>query len=258
VTDRELPNTPKQLLSAVDKQRLFLLRVEGTAVPCPARNKPGNAFEAPGVTVDGHDFGRTCPAYSCPRCGAAPEQVAPLFSIGPLVAWRLPDDWLRQQLAKARSFDRPNRAERGADPGGALLRRDGRRTPHPFLRGTDRMSHIVTIQTRVHDAGAAAAACRRLGLEQPMQGTAQLYSGEATGLLVRLPGWQYPVVLDLLTGAVRYDNYGGAWGVQAHLGSFLQAYALERAKQEARKRGYQVSEQQLEGGAVKLTITEGA
>jgi hypothetical protein len=119
------------------------------------------------------------------------------------------------------------------------------------------MSHIVTIQTRVHDAHAVAAACRRLGLAQPAPGTAQLYSGEATGLLVRLPDWQFPVVLDLLTGAVRYDNYGGAWGEQAHLDRFLQSYAVEKAKLEARKRGYQVSEQQLDSGAVKLTIIEG-
>ena len=68
------------------------------------------------------------------------------------------------------------------------------------------MSHIVTIATKVRDAAAVAAACQRLGLPQPAQGTARLYSGEATGLLVQLPGWQYPVVIDPLTGAARYDN----------------------------------------------------
>ena len=73
------------------------------------------------------------------------------------------------------------------------------------------MSHIVTIHTRAHDPAAISAACRRLGLPQPVEGTARLHSGEATGLLVRLPGWQFPAVIDTLTGAVRYDNYGGAW-----------------------------------------------
>lgn len=51
------------------------------------------------------------------------------------------------------------------------------------------MSHIVTIQTKVHDPAAVAAACQRLQLPAPVQGEAQLFSGPATGLLVHLPGW---------------------------------------------------------------------
>jgi hypothetical protein len=39
------------------------------------------------------------------------------------------------------------------------------------------MSHIVTIQTKVHDPAAVSAACQRLGLPAPTQGTAQLFSG---------------------------------------------------------------------------------
>src|SRR5262249_55363014 len=72
-----------------------------------------------------------------------------------------------------------------------------------------RMSHIVTIQTRVHDPHAVAAACRRLNLAAPVQGTAKLYSGEAEGLVVEFPGWKYPAVVDPLTGTVRYDNFSG-------------------------------------------------
>src|SRR5689334_6235316 len=119
------------------------------------------------------------------------------------------------------------------------------------------MSHIVTIQTRVHDPVAVAAACRRLGLAEPVHGTARLFSGEATGLLVQLPGWQYPAVIDPLTGQVRYDNYGGQWGTPEHLHRFLQAYAVEKAKLEARKQGYAVSEQALQDGSIKLQILEG-
>src|SRR4051812_23208478 len=105
------------------------------------------------------------------------------------------------------------------------------------------MSHVVTIQTRVHDPAAVAAACQRLNLAAPLQGTATLYSGEANGLLVQLPDWQFPIVIDTLTGTVRFDNYQGHWGDQAHLARFLQIYAVEKAKQEARKKGYPVSEQ---------------
>ena len=66
------------------------------------------------------------------------------------------------------------------------------------------MSHIVTIQTRLHDPVAVAAACRRLNLPAPVQGTARLYAGEATGLIVQLPDWQFPVAIDTLTGTVRH------------------------------------------------------
>ena len=49
------------------------------------------------------------------------------------------------------------------------------------------MSHVVTIQTRLHDPVAIGATCRRLNLPEPTEGTAHLYSGEATGLLLQLP-----------------------------------------------------------------------
>src|SRR3954452_19554155 len=107
------------------------------------------------------------------------------------------------------------------------------------------MSHVVVIQSRVQDPAAVAAACQRLGLPEPVQGTAQLFSGEATGLIVRLPGWTYPAVFDTASGAVSYDNYGGAWGEKQHLDRFLQLYAVEKAKLEARHRGFAVTEQAL-------------
>jgi hypothetical protein len=116
------------------------------------------------------------------------------------------------------------------------------------------LSHILTIRTEVRDAEAVRAACNRLGLEQPVQGTARLFSGEATGLLIKLPDWLYPAVVNPETGQVRFDNYGGHWGDPKHLDAFLQAYALEKAKLEARKRGHTVYEQPLPDGSIKLTI----
>jgi hypothetical protein len=120
------------------------------------------------------------------------------------------------------------------------------------------MSHIVTIQTRIHDLVAITATCKRLGLAVPTNGTAKLFSGDATGLLVQLPGWQYPVVIDTLSGTVRYDNFEGRWGDQALLNKFLQIYAVEKAKQEARKKNLAVTEQTLEDGSIRLQITEGS
>ncbi len=119
------------------------------------------------------------------------------------------------------------------------------------------MSHIVTIKTEVRDPAAVAAACRRLGLPEPAHGTARLFSGEVTGLLVKLPGWLYPAVVDTATGRVLFDNYNGNWGRQEHLDRLLQRYALEKAHIEAHKRGHSVVEQPLADGSVKLTITVG-
>ena len=116
------------------------------------------------------------------------------------------------------------------------------------------MSHVVTVKTQIRDLTAIAAACHRLALAAPVQGSAQLYDGQAVGVVVRLPGWQYPVVCDTATGEVRYDHFGGRWGDPKHLDQFFQIYAVERAKIEARKKGYAVSEQLLQDGSIRVQI----
>jgi hypothetical protein len=116
------------------------------------------------------------------------------------------------------------------------------------------MSHIVTIQTLVRDATAVAAACNRLGLPPPTERTVQLFDGTAHGWAVELPQWRYPVICDLASGSLRYDNYQGVWGEPAQLDRFLQAYAAEKAKLEARRNGHTVTEQRLPDGSLKLTI----
>jgi hypothetical protein len=120
------------------------------------------------------------------------------------------------------------------------------------------MSHILTINTKIHDPAAVSAACRRLSLAEPVQGTAELFSGQATGLLVRLNGWEYPVVIDTLTGTVRFDNFNGIWGEQKELERFTQMYAVEKAKLEAKRRGYTVNERALENGNIKVQIIQRA
>jgi hypothetical protein len=119
------------------------------------------------------------------------------------------------------------------------------------------LSHIVSIQTKIHDANAVVAACSRLKLAAPVHGKVQLFEGEAEGLLIQLPAWQFPAVIDTITGTVRYDNYGGAWGEQAQLDRFMQAYAVEKCRLEARKKGFAVSEQALQDGSIRLQMLEG-
>src|SRR5579859_7912359 len=114
------------------------------------------------------------------------------------------------------------------------------------------MSHIVSIKTQVRDPAALSAACARLHLSAPVQGTARLYSGEATGLIVTLPGWTYPAVIDTHTGEIRCDHFEGRWGNPRELDRLLQAYAVEMCRLAARQKGYAVTEQQLPDGSVKL------
>ena len=127
-----------------------------------------------------------------------------------------------------------------------------------FLHHTEvLLSHIVTIKTQIKDAAAVSAACRRLGLAEPVTGKVKLYSGAAEGLIVRLPGWSYPVVADVASGELKYDNFNGAWGEQKQLDLFLQAYAVEKARIEARKAGHTVVEQPLPDGSIKLIVQVG-
>jgi hypothetical protein len=119
------------------------------------------------------------------------------------------------------------------------------------------MSHVVQIQTEVRDPVAIRAACGRLVLPEPAYGEVQLYSSRAVGWAVQLPSWRYPVVCDVEAGKIAYDNFGGRWGEQRQLDRFLQGYAVEKARLEARRKGHTVVEQALADGSIKLVIQVG-
>ena len=119
------------------------------------------------------------------------------------------------------------------------------------------MSHIVQIQTEVRDPVAIKSACNRLTLQIPDFTLYKLFTKQVEGWGVRLPGWIYPVVVQIETGSIQFDNYGGKWGKQEELDRFLQAYAVEKAKLEARKQGHTVTEQSLIDGSIKLVVQVG-
>ena len=119
------------------------------------------------------------------------------------------------------------------------------------------MSHIVKITTQVRDPVAVAATCRRLDLSPPVHGTVKLFSGEVTGLRVELPRWRYPIVCETRTGTLHYDNYNGAWGERTQLDRFLQTYAVEKTRLEARRQGHSMTEHALPDGSIRLAITVG-
>ena len=116
------------------------------------------------------------------------------------------------------------------------------------------MSHIVSIRTQIRDRQAVEAACRRLKWSEPVVGVHKLFTKTVEGLGVQAPRWGFPIVCNLATGELSYDNYEGRWGDLVELDRFKQSYAVEKTKLEARKQGRYVSEQTLADGSVQLTI----
>ena len=85
-----------------------------------------------------------------------------------------------------------------------------------------------------------------------------MFSESKTGWAVELPEWRYPIVCDVNTGRIDFDNFNGRWGKQQELDLFLQRYAVEKATVEARRKGHSVTEQALHDGSIKLTVTVGS
>ena len=120
------------------------------------------------------------------------------------------------------------------------------------------MSHIVVVQVEIRDLDAIKSACCRLKLKEPLYGRAIIFNTEIEGVIVELGNdWIYPVVCQIETGEVKYDNYGGEWGDQKYLDKFVQTYSIEKATLEARRKGYSVIEQPLSDGSVKLIVNTG-
>jgi len=98
------------------------------------------------------------------------------------------------------------------------------------------LSHIVTIQTKVHDP-AAVTAC--LPASRFVCACAWHYPAssveKATGSDRQASWLEYPAVIDVLTGLCVTTNFNGHWGDQQQLNRFLQSYAVEKTKLEARK-----------------------
>ncbi len=116
------------------------------------------------------------------------------------------------------------------------------------------MSHVVSIRTQVRDLLAIRSACRRLHLSEPVFGPTKLFTNVKTGWAVALLDWTYPVVCNVETGNVEFDNYQERWGKQVELDRFLQAYAVEKAKIEARKAGHTATEHLLADGSIRVCV----
>jgi hypothetical protein len=100
MTNREVLNTPKKVLGALDRQRQLLLQLVLLAQPCPACERPLNVLDAAGLDIDRYDCdGADEPPFHCPGCGAVLERSLPLFAHGgPPWSWRLDSEWPRARL----------------------------------------------------------------------------------------------------------------------------------------------------------------
>lgn len=112
------------------------------------------------------------------------------------------------------------------------------------------MSHTMNIKIEMTDKAAIIAAAKRLGL-QIAEGSHRLYSSTEEGLAIYLPGWKYPIVIK--GKEVAMDNYNGRWGAESELKKFQAYYGLEKAKAEAKKKGYRVWEK-MNGNEIELKI----
>lgn len=128
------------------------------------------------------------------------------------------------------------------------------------------MSHITNIDLEIKDLNALQSACRRMGLTfNHGAGKVRFYKSQSVDAdhVINVPGCSYDVgVVSNKTGgfSLVWDNYqtGGLEAILgAGAGKLKQAYGIEKAKIEARKKGYSVVEAKKSDGSITLTIEGG-
>jgi hypothetical protein len=120
------------------------------------------------------------------------------------------------------------------------------------------MSHTTKIKMEIKDKQALVNAVKfmREKLNLPVNvietNQVKLFQGRVkvnNGIAVELPDWKYPVLFDLDTGEVYYDNYDGYWGDEKWLNLLKQIYTAQKTIKAVKKQfGLRVAsklEQQL-------------
>ena len=117
------------------------------------------------------------------------------------------------------------------------------------------MSHISKIELEVKDLGTLRQACSRLGFNlHEGKKTFKWYGQEESHCdhAIRIPGATYEIGV-VKTGdafELQCDYWDSAIGKAIGIGGGLlrQAYAVERTKTEARRKGYSIIEKKTESG----------
>ena len=121
------------------------------------------------------------------------------------------------------------------------------------------MSHISKIELQVNDLSVLGSACSRLGLELVRSKTTFKWYGKDAPCVhaIRVPQADYEIgIIDRDGGfELNCDFYDrNLEKVIGKSGGLLkQAYAVEKTKTEARRKGYSVLEQKTETG-VRLQV----
>lgn len=138
------------------------------------------------------------------------------------------------------------------------------------------MSHVAKIELEINDLDALKAACQRLGLEFCCGQTTYRWYGEFVGdhplpegltvqdlgrcdHAIRVPGASYE--LGVLKRNGKYLLLWDFWGegglervLGRNAGKLKQAYAIERTRREAMRKGYRITESKTRNG-VRLVLT---
>ena|SRR5579871_6418349 len=115
------------------------------------------------------------------------------------------------------------------------------------------MLYNTTLRTRVRDPVVLAAACARLGLAEPTHVSPELNSANLRLVLLGEPA--VPVMIDTVTGLASWQTSADPEaGVFAQLCRLLLAYACEKTRTEARRRGLVIQQHGLPDGSTLITI----
>ena len=121
------------------------------------------------------------------------------------------------------------------------------------------MSHIVIVKTQFHNLEMIVKAAQARGCTTIVCGKheVELYERKVQGdASFKLPGWQYPIVIDTGAGEAFYDHFNGRWGDITEFNRFNQEYILQVAavelEEEYRLQGYTLQRLTLKNGDVQL------
>ena len=122
------------------------------------------------------------------------------------------------------------------------------------------MSHISKIEIDIKDLSTLSRACQALGLTFTKANQFRYYNGYAPcDNVIRIPTAQYEIGVVRVEGgyALQWDDWhsgGLTQALGADAGRLKQAYAVERVRTEARRRGMRV-QQKTHGSAIQLVLS---
>lgn len=124
------------------------------------------------------------------------------------------------------------------------------------------MSHIVTVKTQFKDGEILLNTLKKFNVcisSGERHSVTMFGSTVEADISFKLPGWRYPVAVDLKTGEVKFDNYGGSWGQIEEFDKVHQQYTLDVAEatqdvQQLIAQGWQTTQETQPNGDVHLVL----